>query len=181
MSDSLFSQNYFEIFALDVSSSVDMSQLKQKNQALQQQMHPDRFASGSEAEKRDAMQKTSLINQAFNTLKEPASRLQYMLSLQGIDMNAETDTTMDGGFLMEQMELREAIAEVRDQSDPLDALDKIATQLKQKATQLLSEFDQFYDQSAFDKAREVVRKLQFINKAQREVGELTEQLEDEIL
>ncbi len=181
MSASLFSQNYFEIFALDVSSHVDMSQLKQKNHALQQQMHPDRFASGSEAEKREAMQKTSLINQAYNTLKEPASRLQYMLSLQGIDMNAETDTSMDGAFLMEQMELRESIAEVRDTADPLDALDKIASQLKQKATQLLSEFDQFYDQHAFDKAREVVRKLQFINKAQREVGELTEQLEDEIL
>ena len=181
MSDSLFSQNYFEIFALDVSSRVDMTQLKQKNQALQQQMHPDRFASGSEAEKREAMQKTSLINQAYNTLKEPASRLQYMLSLQGIDMNAETDTSMDGAFLMEQMELREAIAEVRDTVDPLDALEKIATQLKNTATQLLNEFDQFYDQHAFDRAREVVRKLQFINKAQHEVSGLSEQLEDEIL
>jgi molecular chaperone HscB len=181
MSDSLFSKNYFEIFALDVSSSVDMSQLKQKNQALQQQVHPDRFASGSDADKREAMQKTSLVNQAYNTLKEPASRLQYMLSLKGIDMSAETDTTMDGAFLMEQMELREAIAEVRDKADPLDALDKIASQLKQKATQLLNEFDQSYDRNAFDEAREVVRKLQFINKAQREVSELTEQLEDEIL
>lgn len=181
MTDSIFSQNYFEIFSFDISTQIDIAQLNQKNRELQQRVHPDRFANGTEAQKREAMQKTSLINQAYNTLKNPVLRLQYMLGLQGLDMNAETDTSMDGAFLMEQMELREVIADVRSQEDPLATLEKLSKELKQKSTSLIAEFDAQFNRRAFDKAREVVRKLQFINKAHNEVNELTEQLEDEIL
>ena len=181
MSDSIFSQNYFEIFSLDISTNPDLNLLNENNRELQRLVHPDKFATSGDTEKRQAMQKTSLINQAFNTLKDPALRLQYMLSLKGIDMNGETDTSMDGAFLMDQMELRERISDVRTQSDPLDELDAIAKDLKKTSVNLIEEFNQFYQTDVLDKSREVVRKLQFINKAQREVAELSEQIEDELL
>lgn len=104
-----------------------------------------------------------------------------MLSLKGLDMNAETDTSMDGVFLMDQMELRERISDVRSKPDPLDELDLITKNLKKTSTDLIVEFDKFYQTEALDISREVVRKLQFINKAQREVSELSEQIEDELL
>lgn len=181
MSDSLFKQNYFEIFSLEISTQPDLNQLKDKNRELQQLVHPDRFASSSDEEKRLAMQKTSLINQAYNTLKDPVQRLQYMLSLQGLDMNAETDTSMDGAFLMEQMELREQIADVRSSADPLDELDTIASDLKNKKATLIDAFGQSYDRGEYDTGREIVRKLQFIHKAQKEVSDTAEQLEDELI
>jgi len=181
MPDLLFSQNYFEIFSLDVSTHPDLNKLNENNRELQRLVHPDKFANSDESEKRQAMQKTSLINQAFNTLKDPVLRLQYMLSLKGIDMNGETDTAMDGGFLMEQMELREKIADVRTQADPLEELDAITKTLKTTSKNLIAEFDQNFQDDALDKSREVVRKLQFINKAQKEVAELSEQIEDELL
>ena len=181
MSDLIFSQNYFEIFSLDVSTNPDLIKLNENNRELQRVVHPDKFANSNEADKRQAMQKTSLINQAFNTLKDPVLRLQYMLSLKGIDMNGETDTSMDGAFLMDQMELREKISDVRSQSDPLDELDVIAKDLKKSLVNLIVEFDQNFKDNALDKSREVVRKLQFINKAQKEVAELSEQIEDELL
>jgi len=181
MSDLIFSQNYFEIFSLDVSTNPDLTKLNDSNRELQRLVHPDKFANADESEKRKAMQKTSLINQAFNTLKDPVQRLQYMLSLKGVDMNAETDTTMDGGFLMDQMELREKISDVRSQSDPLDELDSIAKELKKTSADLIAEFDKNFQTDVLDKSREVVRKLQFINKAQKEVAELSEQIEDELL
>lgn len=181
MSDSLFKQNYFEIFSLPISTEVDLSQLNAKNRELQQLVHPDRFANGSDAEKREAMQKTSLLNEAYNTLKNPVSRLQYMLSLKGLDMNAETDTTMDGAFLMEQMEFREQVANVRSQSDPLHVLDSMSADLKNKIADLIKDFQQFYQQDDLDKAREIVRKLQFLNKAQTEINQNVEQLEDELI
>lgn len=181
MSDSIFSQNYFEIFSIDVSTTPDLNVLNENNRELQRLVHPDKFASSDESQKRQAMQKTSLINQAFNTLKDPVLRLQYMLSLKGVDMNAETDTSMDGAFLMDQMELREKISEVRSQSDPLDELDTISKGLKQASADLIVEFDKLFQTDVLDKSREIVRKLQFINKAQREVSELTDQLEDELL
>jgi molecular chaperone HscB len=181
MPDSIFSKNYFEIFSLDVSTSPDLIILNENNRELQRLVHPDKFASSGDAEKRLAMQQTSLINQAFNTLKDPVSRLQYMLTLKGVDMSSEADTTMNGVFLMEQMELRETIAGVRSQADPLNVLDKISKELKTASAKLIAEFDEYYQASVLDKSREVVRKLQFINKAQHEVAELFEQLEDELL
>ena len=166
---------------MTISTEVDLSQLNEKNRELQQLVHPDRFANGSDAEKREAMQKTSLVNEAYNTLKDPVSRLQYMLSLKGLDMNAETDTTMDGAFLMEQMEFREQIENVRTQSDPLDVLDSMSATLKNKIAGLIKDFQQFYQQEDLDKAREIVRKLQFLNKAQTEINQNVEQLEDELI
>ncbi len=181
MSNQIFKQNYFEIFSMPVSTSPDLTQLKEKNHQLQQQVHPDRFANSVDAEKRQAMQITSLVNEAYNTLKIPVARLQYMLTLKGVDMDGETDTSMDGLFLMQQMELREEIADVRSQSDPLDVLDTMNRDLKNQAENLVTEFDGFYAQDELQKSREVVRKLQFINKAQKEVNDIIEQLEDELI
>jgi molecular chaperone HscB len=177
----IFKQNYFEIFSVPISTAPDLSQLKEKNHQLQQQVHPDRFVNSSDAEKREAMQVTSLVNQAFNTLKDPVERLQYMLTLKGVDMNSETDTSMDGAFLMQQMELREEIADVKSQSDPLDVLDTMTRDLKNQAQNLISNFTESYAQDALDSSREIVRKLQFINKAQKEVNEIIEQIEDELI
>ncbi|VAW70518.1 hypothetical protein MNBD_GAMMA09-2192 [hydrothermal vent metagenome] len=181
MSDAIFKQNYFEIFSLPVSTDPDLNQLKDKNRELQQQVHPDRFANSSEAEKRQAMQVTSLINQAFETIKEPALRLQYMLSLKGIDMNAETDTTMDAEFLMSQMELREKISDIRSFADPLDALDLMKAELKKESSELVQKFQAFYGNDEVDQGREIVRKLQFLNKAQKEISEISMQIEDELI
>ena len=181
MSNQIFKQNYFEIFSVPVSTAPDINQLKEKNRELQQQVHPDRFANSSDAEKREAMQKTSLINEAFNVLKNPVSRLQYMLTLKNIDMNGETDTAMDGLFLMEQMALREAIADVRNQQDPLDVLDAMAAKLKTDAANLMTEFDSAFTNDDLENARQIVRKLQFIHKAQKEIKEISEQLEDELI
>ncbi|MCW8934177.1 MAG: Fe-S protein assembly co-chaperone HscB [Gammaproteobacteria bacterium] len=181
MSDSIFNLNYFEIFSQPVTTEPDVNLLKQKNRELQQQAHPDKFANSSDADKRLAMQKTSLINEAFETLKKPVSRLQYMLTLKGVDMNGETDTSMDGAFLMEQMELRESISEVRNQAEPLDVLATMLADLKSKAKNLTIEFSESYELDDLEKSREIVRKLQFISKAEKEVNEIIEQLEDELI
>ena len=181
MSDPIFQQNYFDIFSQAVSTEPDITLLKEENRQLQQQSHPDRFVNSSDAEKREAMQITSLINEAFDILKNPVSRLQYMLSLKGVDMNSETDTSMDGAFLMEQMELREEVASIRKQADPLDVLDVMTLDLKAKEADLIKIFERHYQLDELEQGRELVRKLQFLNKAQKEINETIEQLEDELI
>ena len=180
MTDDLFSKNFFEIFDVPVSSNLDLEKISGVNRELQKSVHPDRFAHGSEQEKRVAMQQTSLINEAFQTLKDPVSRIQYMLKLKGVDIESETDTTMDGAFLMQQMEFREHISEVRNHTDPLDELDKMARQTRDQVSELMAAFTGFYETTALDDAREIVRKMQFLIKAQNEIKETAEKLEDEI-
>jgi len=180
MTNDLFSKNFFEIFNVPVTTDLDFAKLSEVNRELQKSVHPDRFAHGSEQERRIAMQQTSLINEAFHTLKDPVARIQYMLKLKGVDMDSETDTTMDGAFLMQQMEFRESIAEVRSQTDPLDKLDQMAKQTKSQISELMAAFTDCYEKSALDEAREIVRKMQFLIKAQKEINEISEQLEDEM-
>ena len=180
MSDDFFSKNYFEIFGIPVSYVVDLNQLSDINRELQKQFHPDRFAAQGDDATRMAMQKTSLINQAYDALKDSIARGQYLLKLKGIEMQGDTDTSMDPMFLMEQMEFREAIAEVQNNDDPLDVLDSMAAGAKKKLQQLEVQFANDYSNENLQAARDTVRKMQFLIKAQKEISAISEQLEDEL-
>jgi len=176
-----FSQNHFEIFGLEPGFEVDLAQLSSRYRDLQRAVHPDKFASGTDQEKRLAVQRTAQVNEAFETLKRPLERARYLLQLNGIDINSETDTTVDMEFLMEQMELRERLAEIRNEADPLGTLFDLsqAVQAKIKAIHatLASEFADLTPEN-LSLARENVRKLQFLDKLQQEADQLDEELAD---
>jgi molecular chaperone HscB len=180
MTDAL-SQNYFELFEIPLSYDVDFDQLQQRYRDLQKAVHPDKYASASSQERRISMQQTSLINQALHTLKHPVERAVYMLQLKGVDFTMDNETTMDAAFLMEQMEMREKLEGIREHNDPLKALDKMAADIKSKMNKMAEKFKQAYQSDKLDDAREVVRKLQFLNKAKKEIDELAATIEDELI
>ena len=80
-------------------------------------MHPDRFASAGDAERRASMQWTTRVNEAYRTLRSPVQRARYLLELEGVDVAFETNTAMPPDFLMRQMELREALEAAGDARD----------------------------------------------------------------
>jgi len=180
MSD-LFSKNYFEIFNLPVQFELDTNKLSQHYRELQKEVHPDKFVSTGEQQSRMAVQLTSLVNQAFDTLKSSVSRAQYLLKLAGLDIDHEQDTTMDPMFLMEQMELREEIENVRSKTDPLAEVDRLLKQIKNSQKDVMASFDQAYQQQDLKAAHEWSRKLQFLNKNTIELDEIAVVLEDELL
>ncbi len=175
---SLASSNYFELFGLSTSFDVDLSFLGERYRQLQQAAHPDRFASGSDQERRLAVQQTALINEAYDTLKNPLSRAKYLLQINGIDLGSDTDTRMDGAFLMEQMELREALGEARAGKD-VDALEGINARIEKLYRQLLDGLAQNFrqtDDASLVAARDNVRKLQFIQRLAAELAALEDEL-----
>jgi len=180
MSD-LFSKNYFEIFNLPVSFDIDNAQLSTLYRELQKEIHPDRFAGASEQESRLAVQMTSLVNQAFDTLKMPVSRAHYLLKLAGLDIDHEQDTTMDPMFLMEQMELREEIEAVRSKGDSLAEIDRLLTSVKTILGTVMDEFAKSYASKDYKKAHEWSRKMQFLNKNTQELDDIAVAIEDELL
>lgn len=180
MSD-LFSKNYFEIFNIPVAFELDTNQLSTTYRQLQKEVHPDRFASASEQESRLAVQMTSLVNQAFDTLKMPVSRAHYLLKLAGLDIDHDQDTTMDPMFLMEQMELREEIEAVRSKSDPLAEIDRLLKSVKSMLVSVMGEFATSYEAKDFSKAHEWSRKMQFLNKNTQELDDIAVAIEDELL
>jgi molecular chaperone HscB len=104
---------------MPVSYSVDPARLEQHYRELQSQVHPDRFAAGTEAERRVAMQWATRANEAYRTLRDPVHRARYLLGLKGYDTGEETNTSMPPDFLMQQMEWRETVAGAREARDAL--------------------------------------------------------------
>ena len=94
MSKDILASNFFELFELPVSYDVDLALMQQRYMQLQKQLHPDRYASSSDQEKRLSMQHTSWVNEALATLKDPVARAGYLLKLKDIDVKPENETTM---------------------------------------------------------------------------------------
>jgi len=180
VSKDILTSNFFELFDLPVSYQVDMQKIQQQYMELQKQVHPDKFASASDQEKRISMQQTSWINEAKTTLKNPVLRAIYLLELKGIDINLANETTMDAVFLMQQIEMREQLENIQDKIDPIAALDVLADEIKQSSSTMMQNFSQSYENNDLDDAREWIRKLQFMEKAKTEVNALTATLEDEL-
>ena len=181
MSKDILNSNFFELFSLPVSYDVDLNQIQKHYMELQKQVHPDKFANGSDFEKRLSMQQTSLINEALATLKDGVLRASYLLKLKGLDINLENETTMDAAFLMQQLEMRERLENIKNEAEPLVVLDSIAKELKNSTNSMMASFAKSYEDSQFDDAREWIRKLQFLQKATKEVNTITADIEDALM
>lgn len=173
-----FSNNYFELFELPVSFDVPKEHLDTRFRSLQRFLHPDKFASAADAERRWSMQAASFVNEAYQTLSMPLKRASYILSLNGISLDEETDTQMSPMFLMEQMELREALGDAPDAADPYAALDKISKQLAGSQASSADEFAQACEKEDWPGARTVVRQWQFLEKLGSEVQAQEARLDD---
>ncbi|MGS2724603.1 Fe-S protein assembly co-chaperone HscB [Porticoccus sp. GXU_MW_L64] len=170
--------NFFEIFGIPESFHVDCGRLASRYRELQQQFHPDRFADKPERDRNRAVQWSATINQAFDTLKSPLKRAQYLLAEKGLDSTGESTVSSDPVFLMAQMELRESLVEVRDHDDPFAALDNLRNQVNNDYREQQARFAQHYDASQYDEALDKVAKMQFSSKLLAEMELLEEDLED---
>ncbi|MCD2528209.1 MULTISPECIES: co-chaperone HscB [Providencia] len=171
--------DYFTLFGLTPIYAIDSEQLTLRFQDLQRQYHPDRFATCSEQEKMQALQKAATINAAYQALRHPLKRAEYMLSLHGFDINNEQHTMHDTAFLMEQLELREELDNIENSDDALDLLAKFMQNVKQmqqaRSALMVTELDAM----EWEKAADTVRKLRFLDKLQQQAEQLEERLLDE--
>lgn len=158
---------YFSLLNLEPVFNLDLDVLEQNWRNASAQVHPDRFATASAAEKRIAMQWASNINHAYQVLKKPVSRAAYLCQMAGHDVDAENNTRMAPEFLMKQMQWREELDEARGNEQALAALRQEVSaeqaQIHQALAQLLDQ-DKDYTQ-AVDK----VRQLMFLVKIQDEM------------
>ncbi|MEJ2180018.1 MAG: co-chaperone HscB [Gammaproteobacteria bacterium] len=180
MTTANLTQNYFELFDFPISYDLDLSELSDRYRKLQHTVHPDKFANASDLERRMSMQKSALINEAYQTLKNPLQRARYMLQLKGVDLAADTSTSMDSEFLMQQMRLREELEQIRSHSNPESKLLILAKEIEQAIadqTTVLSRLFNEADDKGLEQIADYVRRMQFMTKLQQE----TEVLEEELL
>ncbi len=172
-------QNYFELFSLPVSFTVELQQLSANFRALQQSVHPDRYANASAQEKRLSVQRAAQINEAHQVLKSPQRRARYILELQGVVFDDQANPVMEPMFLMQQMELREALSNVMSKTEPDIELVKILTSLKSAKKDILNKLAEQLNTPAtadLDKASQLMHELQFLDKLQLESEAIEEEL-----
>ena len=168
---------YFEMFGLTPQFNLDLVKLETNYRSIQSASHPDRFVTASPAEKLRSMQTATLANEAYQALKNPANRAQYLLALQGVDAIAETNTAMPADFLMQQMEWREAIDDAK-QAKNIDALDALLAEMQQEARTLQASLTDLIDEKKnLALATDATRKLIFIDKVCADIRKIIEQLD----
>jgi len=168
-------QNYFELFGLPARFALDPVGLERSYREIQSQIHPDKFAHASEADRRASMQWTTRVNEAYQTLKYPIARAAYLLALHGVDPALESNTSMSAEFLVAQMGWREAIEEASLAGDARE-IERLSARLRGELDRLYGEIARQFDGNHAE-AAETLRKLKFLEKLGEEIGEALERLE----
>ena len=161
--------DHFALFALPVRFALDETALERAHKDVQSKVHPDRFASGSAAERRVAMQWAAQANEAYRTLKSPLARAAYLCERAGVPINAESNTSMPGSFLLQQLEWRESLDNARRDADTTQ-LDVLNATVNAERDGLIAAIEGAIDGERDHVAASVlVRQLMFIDRFRDEV------------
>ena len=162
---------YFNLFQLEPSFNIDTEALEQAYRALAARFHPDKFASASAFEQKQAVMMSSTINDAYRTLKSPIDRAAYLLKSQNIDADAPEHTSFSPEFLMQQMEWRETLmdAQMEQNHDAIRALDQ---EIQEVQSKLYQDLQQAFEQQDYESAAQWVRHGRFLNKLRNEIASI---------
>lgn len=162
---------YFNLFQLEPSFNIDTEALEQTYRALAARFHPDKFASASAFEQKQAVMMSSSINDAYRTLKSPIDRAAYLLKSQNIDADAPEHTSFSPEFLMQQMEWRETLmdAQMEQNHDAIRALDQ---EIQEVQSNLYQDLQQAFEQQDYESAAQWVRHGRFLNKLRNEIASI---------
>ena len=158
--------DHFALFGLPPRFSIDRAALDAAFRAMQSEVHPDKFAHADAATQRQAVERATLVNEAYQTLKAPVARGAYLLRQAGIEPFDPANTRMSSAFLMQQIEWREQLAAARDEV-ALELLENsIAAAARAHEQRLVTLIDRNADLVS---ATETLRELRFIEKLDEEI------------
>jgi molecular chaperone HscB len=169
-------QNHFELFQLAQRFEIDAAALDTAYREVQGRVHPDRFASAPDAERRVAMQWATRANEAYQVLRNPFKRAAYLCELNGVDLEVESNTAMPRDFLMLQMEWREQLQHAQAEKN-IGALEALEQSLKMERERTMEELRPLLDTGDFHAAAQLVRRLMFLDRFGSEIGQAYESAE----
>ncbi len=166
--------DYFAFFGFPKKLNLDIAALEKEFYALSRRLHPDMSAQADGEEREWSLEQSSLLNDAYRTLKDPIKRTQYLLRLEGVELEEQskqaTEKARASGELKKQVvppdlleemfELNMQLEELRAQKklgedDPalLEEIGKAKLSLEEKHDALLAELksDWFQWDKAIDK------------------------------
>jgi len=163
------SLNFFTLLQLPETFIIDLKKLDQNYQSIQKEIHPDRFASLADEAKIVSIKKAAQVNDAYQTLKSPIRRAEYLLHLYDIDIHDEKYTAVPQDFLMQQMEWRE---ELETHKQNKEALEKLASGIQRNKNEIMSQLPEFFEnKNDLSSAIKLTRELNFIEKIEQHIND----------
>jgi molecular chaperone HscB len=108
--------DYFSFLGLPRQLNFETADLERRFRELSRQFHPDYFYNASPAERRASLERSSYLNDAYRTLKNPVTRLEYLLAVEGMGAAGpkEASKAVPAGLLEEVFALNEELDEIRE-------------------------------------------------------------------
>ncbi|MCP5362147.1 MAG: Fe-S protein assembly co-chaperone HscB [Hyphomicrobiales bacterium] len=157
-------ENYFELFGLAQGYALDEAALENAYIALQRAAHPDRVG-GDSAARLALVQQAAHINDAYQTLKHPRRRAEYLLSLLGVTVAKDGHTIDDPELLEEVLEQREALAE----ADSPEAVAQLKAQASAAREACLTALEDYFDAGDILAAHKETLRLTYLEKQLEEL------------
>ncbi len=166
-------QSYFDILGLPASFALDDKALEQAYFSAQRTTHPDRTIGKPEAERIAAFHLSQLVNEAYEALKNPLTRAEHLLALQGIIVNGEESKDVPPALLMEMMDLRERLEEASTQGAVLAG---VISEIKQQAADSQQTLARLFEMKDYITAAQEVTRFAYLGKAMEEAHMLVYRL-----
>ena len=165
--------NFFALFEQPVQFAVDQERLGQQLRLLQKRYHPDNLVADSEnvadsaQAKQQSEQASALINQAYQTLRDPDSRASYLLDIAGQAQNLE-HSIADLDFLEDAMQMRMDLDDAIEGKE-LAVLKQLNPQITVRLNKQSERFDSAYQSQDWQTAIDATQKLKFLVKLDADV------------
>lgn len=152
--------DHFSRFDLKQGYEVDIDGLERKYFELQRHLHPDRFANRTGKEKSLSQQQAVTLNEAFEVLKDPLLRADYLLKQKGEAGISHDHTVNDPMLLMEAMETREALSMATD----METINKLADKARRDVRDCVREIASDFARDDFKSAHAKALRLKYLTK-----------------
>lgn len=169
-------RSLFALLGLPERFALDEADLEARHHRFQAVVHPDRHVSGSDHDRRLALQLAAQGNEAYRVLSDPCQRAAYLCERHGAPVDAERNTAMPAAFLVEQMSWREDIDEVRDMGDPA-AGHRLQARLEDERGRIIGEIARLIDTDGdYAGAAMQVRQLMFFERLRTSLADVIRQM-----
>ena len=170
--------DHFKVMGLPHCFEIDSVELENRYQRLTLEMHPDFFGAAPEKQKRLSEKSSVMLNAAYSSLREPASRARYLLSLFARGKNLQTDALPEG-FLQEMFTLQVELDEMLESCDKSE-LCKMKDDLQNRYASIKSNYVALFKKfETSPENTEILQQLQTELNAERYLRRLLDRINSE--
>ncbi len=127
--------DYFAFLGLPRRLGLDAHDLERRFRDLSRQLHPDFFYNAPQAERLASLERSSYLNDAYRTLRDPSARIEHLLTIEGLGPTRVEGGhgTVPPGLLEEVFELNEQLDEIRELREGGSAPEEVRSRLEAAA------------------------------------------------